>query len=121
MNLRLHPKHGDNPAMPVCYFCHQETGEVALIGAAYNGEAPRHMIVSKEPCDQCKEHMTLGIVFAVVNAGEKDPCGDIFVLTEDFVRRAVNEPMLSQILARRMAFIDRPTAEVLGLYDEVPA
>jgi hypothetical protein len=50
----LSKEHGLNPTMPVCYWCGEETGEVALLGAAYKGEAPMHMVLNKEPCPACK-------------------------------------------------------------------
>lgn len=54
-SIRLHNKYGVNPTLAVCFYCGEETGEIALLGAAYNGEAPMHMCVSVEPCKKCKE------------------------------------------------------------------
>ena len=43
-------------ALPIsCFYCGQETGEIALLGAAYDGEAPMHLCTSVEPCAACKE------------------------------------------------------------------
>jgi hypothetical protein len=54
-SIRLHPKHGLNPTIPICFYCGKEKNEIALLGAAYRGEAPMHMVTSVEPCDECKE------------------------------------------------------------------
>ncbi len=54
-NIRLHPKYGLNPTIPVCIICEKETGEIALLGASYKGEAPKNMVVGIIPCDECKE------------------------------------------------------------------
>jgi len=53
--IRLHPEHGLNPTICTCFYCGEDTGALALLGAAYKGEAPRQMVTSLEPCDKCKE------------------------------------------------------------------
>lgn len=53
--MYLHKEHGVNPTMPICIICGEEKGEIALLGNAYKGEAPKHMVTSLEPCDKCKE------------------------------------------------------------------
>ena len=54
-SIRLHKQHGLNPTLCTCFCCGQETGEIALLGAAYDGEAPMHLCTSVEPCAACKE------------------------------------------------------------------
>ena len=49
-NIRLHKKYGLNPTLSTCFYCGKETGEIALLGAAYDGEAPMHLCTSLEPC-----------------------------------------------------------------------
>ena len=53
--IMLHPKFGLNPTMPVCFYCGEERGEIALLGARYRGEAPKNMVIDIEPCDECKK------------------------------------------------------------------
>ena len=68
----LSPKYGVNPTIPICFWCGKEREEVALIGRIGDGrkgedfEAPMHMVIDYEPCDECKKNMALG--FTVMEA-----------------------------------------------------
>ena len=48
--IKLSPKHGLNPTIPVCFWCGEERNEVALLGRIGDGrkhedfEAPRYMV-----------------------------------------------------------------------------
>lgn len=53
--IKLHKQYGVNPTLSVCFYCGEETGEIALLGAAYDGEAPMHLCTSIAPCPKCKE------------------------------------------------------------------
>lgn len=54
-NIRLHKEFGLNPTLSTCFYCGKETGEIALLGAAYDGEAPMRLCTNLEPCSACKE------------------------------------------------------------------
>lgn len=69
-DIRLHREHGVNPTMPVCFWCEKERGDIALLGAAYKGEAPRRMVLDYDPCDACLEQMQAGIV--IIEIGPVD-------------------------------------------------
>lgn len=66
MSIRLSPKYGVNPTIPICFWCGKERGEIALLGRVGDArkhedfEAPRHAVIDYEPCDKCREHMLLG-------------------------------------------------------------
>ena len=79
-DIRLSPKYGLNPTIPVCFFCGKQKNEIALLGrisnrkrvrTAWGGsseqvfdsdvEAPRNMILDYEPCDECKEKFKEGV------------------------------------------------------------
>lgn len=86
-SIRLHPKHGLNPTMPLCIVCHEPTGEIALLGAAYKGEAPMHMVMGIEPCDACRaKYLADGVLLAECelewhNGKEhKKPTGRVMVI-----------------------------------------
>lgn len=70
--LKLSPKHGLNPTIPVCFWCGEEKGEVALlgrIGDARKGEdieASMYTVIDYEPCPACLAKMDSG--FTVVEA-----------------------------------------------------
>ena len=60
-NIRLHKEFGLNPTMPICIICHEDKGEIALLGSAYKGEAPMKMLVDIQPCDKCtKKYLKKG-------------------------------------------------------------
>lgn len=112
-SIRVHPKYGLNPTVLQCYVCGEDKG-VALLGAAYKGEAPRTMCVDKEPCDKCKEYMKQGSILIEVRDGEKgeDPfrTGGFWVLKKEAAERlGITAPV---------AFIQQTIAWSIGLGGE---
>ena len=78
-SIKLSPKHGVNPTIPVCFFCGEEKNEIALLGKIGDGrkkedfEAPRHMVLDYEPCDKCKEQWSQGV--ALIEVVTESPDG----------------------------------------------
>lgn len=72
--IKLSPKYGVNPTIPICFFCGEEKNEIALMGHIGDGrkhediEAPRHMILDYEPCACCKEKFSHGVLIVEVNS-----------------------------------------------------
>lgn len=70
--IKLSPKYGLNPTIPVCFWCGKDKNEVALLGHIGNGkkhedfEAPMHMVLDYEPCEECEKAMAMG--FTVMEA-----------------------------------------------------
>lgn len=68
----LSPKYGVNPTIPVCFWCGNERSEIALMGRIgdcrkrEDFEAPKHMVIDFEPCEECRKNMALG--FTVLEA-----------------------------------------------------
>lgn len=89
-SIRLHKEHGLNPTMSVCLLCQEETGEIALLGASYKGEAPMKMVTSIEPCKKCKKkYLSVGVLLVEVKLGfddrgkaMKEPTGNVTVLKD---------------------------------------
>lgn len=56
-SIRLSEKHGVNPTLGVCFWCGEDTGEIALLGYMGKGdpEAPRRTVLNYDPCPKCKE------------------------------------------------------------------
>ena len=90
-------------------------------------EAPSHMWVpgDYEPCDKCAELGKQGIT--IVEASENPvlgegqptyygyyPSGRHFVITDDGARRIFTEPMISQLIEKRMGFVDKETMDILS-------
>lgn len=76
--IKLSPKYGVNPTIPVCFFCGEEKNEVALLGRVGDGrkgedfEAPWTMCIDYEPCDKCKEAMSKGVTIISASTNRKD-------------------------------------------------
>lgn len=70
--IKLSPKYGVNPTIPVCFWCGKERNEVALMGHIGDSskhedfEAPKHAVIDYKPCEECKQNMALG--FTVIEA-----------------------------------------------------
>lgn len=66
-SIKLSPKYGVNPTIPVCFWCGEEKNEIALMGHIGDGrkgediEAPMRMVLDYNPCDKCVENMALGV------------------------------------------------------------
>ena len=73
--IRLSPKYGLNPTIPVCFWCGKEKNEIALMGKIGDGrkgedlEAPKYAVLDYEPCEKCRELMSSG--FTVMEATDK--------------------------------------------------
>lgn len=104
--IPISPKHGLNPSLGVCFYCGKETGEVVLHGYIKGDEeAPKHTVVSYEPCKECQAQWKDNVTFIGVTA-EKPvdnrpmidkknklyPTGVYVVVTEDCGRRILNIP-----------------------------
>lgn len=62
-SVKLSPKHGVNPTIPICFWCGEERNEIALLGRINkeDTEAPHTAFLDYEPCDKCKENMAQGV------------------------------------------------------------
>lgn len=67
-SIRLSPKHGVNPTIPVCAWCGKQKNEIVLLGKIETNkrgedpEAPKNCILDYEPCDECRENFAKGVV-----------------------------------------------------------
>jgi hypothetical protein len=117
MSIRLHRKYGLNPAIPVCFFCNKEKNEILLLGAACKEEAPKHTCFDKEPCDECKKFMSMGVMLVSVRkadtlADHENPyrTGRIAVVTQEAAQR-----WFPSIKEGRFAFVEDEAWDKLGL------
>lgn len=107
--IRLHPKHGVNPTIPVCYWCGKEKNEVALLGATYKGEAPRNLVLDMEPCEDCAAKWAQGIVLFEAAPGSDGPefTGRWAVIKKEAVPRLFKpQEVVDQVLAKRKALVE---------------
>lgn len=84
-SIRLSKEHGLNPTLCTCFYCGKETGEIALLGDNYKGEAPMHMCVSLEPCDECKKKFEGYVLVVEVIDGKQNPTGRWVAIKKEYV------------------------------------
>lgn len=123
--ISLHPKYGLNATVCTCFWCGEDTGELALLGAAYPGEAPMHMVMNYEPCPACKEQFAKGIALIETTTqpsngqpaidGTNYPTGRLAVITEESARRIFDGNFAARVLRARKALIDSTAWAILGL------
>ena len=72
-NIRISPKHGVNPTIPICAWCGQKKNEIAMLGKIdrEDSEAPKNCILDYVPCDHCAEQWSAGV--AILEATTKRP------------------------------------------------
>lgn len=67
--IKISPKHGLNPTIPVCFWCGKQKNEIALMGRMKDDiEAPKNMVLDYVPCEECQNHMAMGV--AVLEASD---------------------------------------------------
>lgn len=121
-SIKISPKHGLNPSVLKCFWCGEDIG-LALCGRMKGDEqAPPFMIGSYEPCDKCKENFAKGILAIGVcehpiaedfppvckdeNGNFLYPDGSHIVLTEQGVKRILNDQVIiDEVIKRKAMFM----------------
>jgi len=128
-SIRLSPKHGVNPAVPLCYYCGESKNEILLLGRLKGGEdkeAPRNAVWDFNPCDKCKEYMELGVIIVGIRDNEpptKTPfrTGQMVVVKEEALTRLKEQqPSVASIVddavKSRMMFMEESVGKTLGFW-----
>lgn len=67
--IKISPKYGVNPTIPVCFWCGKQKNEIALMGRMKGDiEAPKNMVLDYVPCEECQSHMAMGV--AILEASD---------------------------------------------------
>lgn len=67
--IKISPKYGLNPTIPVCFWCGKPKNEIALMGRMKDDiEAPKNMVLDYVPCEECQNHMAMGV--AILEASD---------------------------------------------------
>lgn len=101
--IRISPKHGLNPCIPVCAFCGKEKNEIALLGRLKgDAEAPHNAIIDYVPCEECQANWSMGVALICTSTSPQTegqpplteregvgiyPAGKYTVMTPDAVKR----------------------------------
>ena len=60
--IKISPKYGVNPTIPVCFWCGKPKNEIALMGRMTGDiEAPQNMVLDYVLCEECQSHMAMGV------------------------------------------------------------
>jgi hypothetical protein len=121
--IKLSPKHGVNPAVPLCFFCNEQKNEVVLPGYMGRGdpEAPRAAVWDMNPCDKCAGYMKQGVILISINESQttdpKNPyrTGGWCVVKDAAIERMLEEVAAKGILEARFAFVPDEVWDALGL------
>lgn len=72
-NIKLSPKHGVNPTIPICAWCGESKNEIAMLGKIdrEDSEAPKNIVLDYVPCDCCAKQWAVGV--AVLEATLERP------------------------------------------------
>lgn len=110
-SIQLHKEHGLNPTIAQCILCGEDKNEIALLGNKYKGQAPMHMVIGIEPCDNCKtKYLHNGVMLVEANE-RKNPTGKITVLKDEAFKRIFN----TEIPPKKIAFVEIGLLSKLGV------
>lgn len=119
-SIKISPKHGINPTIPICFFCGEEKNEIALLGRINRNDdkAPMTCLLNYEPCEKCQKLMDKGITI-IEAKGEPNfenqpeiasnvyPTGTWHVVSEDFIKKNITPPeLVDNILKHRKTFVE---------------
>ena len=129
MSVILDEKYGVNPTMSNCFYCGKEK-DIILVGRANkkmydaglcspDGEMKKSIgVIDMEPCSECAKYMEDGIIIVSVKDGDTNDnpyrTGNMVVVQEDFIQRATDEPLTSDILKKRFTYMEDEVWNALG-------
>jgi len=103
--------------MENCFFCGKSKG--ILLDKRMMNTLPQNTVYNKEPCENCKVVMEFGVLFIGVRNGENGDnpyrTGQIIGLKEEAVKQIISEPLLSDVLKRRICFVEEDVLNKIGL------
>jgi primase-polymerase (primpol)-like protein len=139
-SIKLSPKHGVNPCIPICFWCGKEKNEIAMLGKIdkEDSEAPRKLILNYEPCDECKKLIGEGIhvigvqptpvvknMMPISTNPEMYPTGSFFVATPQWTQAVLiqngQEQIVEDVLKKQVLLMpEEIVAQIIDEASEVP-
>ena len=133
--IKISPKHGVNPTIPICFWCGKDKDEIALMGRIdkEDSEAPHKLIMDYKPCSGCKELFSKGVhvigasdhpmipkMFPIVDDGSIKlyPTGKMFVASENWIQEFLKanhkENMIDNVLKEKTLIMpDSVVSEII--------
>lgn len=115
--IKLSPKHGVNPTIPMCFFCGESKNEIALLGKiggkGEDIEAPMYMVLDYEPCDKCKETIGDNVLVIGVQAQDTAELQKCLPIQKGFVPYGNWTIMLPEAVKRIFELDDEVFANVM--------
>lgn len=133
-NIELSPQHGLNATIPICFFCGEDKGEIALMGRirkrdshgnvikGSDEKAPMRMLMDYHPCDKCQAIMDQGVTLMGVKPADGKhaeiqkgiyPTGAFTVMKPESFKRvfkdAIDEDTLNAALEKKRIYLDHDT------------
>jgi hypothetical protein len=126
MSIPVSPRYGVNPSVELCFWCGKAKGLVLMGRLREDAEAPRQGVFNREPCPECQEMMSQGVMFISVRNGESGDnpyrTGRICVITDEGVQRLpIDEPLKSDMLKKRVCYLEDKAWNLLGFPGSEPA
>lgn len=128
-SITLHPEHGVNPALGMCFWCGGDDGTVLLLGYNKGKEAPRKIVASYDPCKECKDKWSTGILLmeatetATGDQLEFQPgvyvTGGWAVLSEDAIHRLFDSTSADAAIRARECLLDKEAWSALGMDEAI--
>ena len=119
-------EHNVEVALTKCFICGNDSDIVMnSILTKKHADSIKEMhgkVITKEPCSKCEKYMDEGIILISADESKTDDIdnpyrtGGFFVVKEEAVKGFMIEPMLSDVLKKRICFIEHQIAEDLGLF-----
>jgi hypothetical protein len=116
-SITLSDKHGVNPSLGICPICHEDNGEILLMGRLpFDAEAP-HRVPTLHPCDTCKALLTDATALIEAEGTQERPVltGRVAVIKRSGLAPLLNIP-LAPIMLVEPGVLDR----LLPKEDETP-
>ena len=112
--------NNDYIGMATCFLC-GETKHL-LMDKRLKKSLPQSACYDKEPCDKCKEIMKQGVFLIGVRKGEQGDnpfrTGQIIALKDEAIKKMVNEPLLSDVLKKRICYVEEEILSHMGLLNK---
>jgi len=84
-NIELSEKHGLNPSMAICFYCHKEIGIILFGKMEGDKKAPKQCYDSLDPCDECKEKYKNDTLIVEYSMEEKEPTGRWLAIDKNYI------------------------------------